>query len=506
VKELKENINLSPQTVCAIIALVIRALKLNFFASLLLVTGLARAQNIRITLGPDEIGENQAWVITVTVNNEALRSYSSFPDIEGFTKRGTSTQSQTSVVNGQVTTSQGVAMTYFPARQGIVTVPSFSMKVNNETVAVSGKKVKVGPPVQMQTRDPFRSLFDGRDPFNDPYGKTEPEFVDIKEDALLALSTSKDEVYVGEGFTTTLSFLVADNNRAPMQFHDLGKQLSDILKRLKPSNCWEENFNIENIEGESVSIQGKGYTQYKIYQATFYPLNSEPVSFPSVGLDMIKFKVAKNPSFFGQNRKEDFKTFYSRAKTVRVKELPPHPLRQSVAVGNYRLDEEISASALKTGQSVGYSFNIVGEGNISSIDRPAIPSGAPFDFYEPNVRQDIRREGGKVLGTKSFRYFIVPKEPGEYDLGNFFSWIYFNPGKRQYDTLRSATRVTVEGESQRNQAIRSTDLGSFYDRIDSTDNALRSSSDLRWIGTAVNILIGVVLVAAIYFYARRRPA
>lgn len=503
---MKENINLSPQIVCATIAPLNKALKITFLAGLLFVTGLSDAQSIQILLGPDEIGENQAWTITVMVHNAQLRSYSSFPDIEGFNKRGTSTQSQTSVVNGQVSTSQGVAMTYVPARQGIVTVPSFSMKVNNEVVAASGKKIKVGPPVQVQARDPFRSLFDSRDPFNDPYGRTEPEFIDIKEDALLALSTSKDEVYVGEGFTTTLSFLVADNNRAPMQFHDLGKQLSDILKKLKPANCWEENFNIENIEGESVVIQGKGYTQYKIYQATFYPLNHEPVNFPSVGLEMIKFKVAKNPSFFGQNRKEDFKTFYSRARTVRVKELPPHPLQESVAVGNYRLDEEIPATELKTGQSVAYAFNILGEGNISSIERPVIPPGGPFDVYEPNVKQDIRREMGKVLGTKSFRYFLVPKEPGTYPLRDYFSWVFFNPTKKQYDTLRSTVTVSVEGESHRNQAIRSTDLGSFYDRMDGADNRLQHSNDLRWMGTAVNIMIGLLLAAGIYAYSRRRPA
>ncbi|HRG10756.1 MAG TPA: hypothetical protein PLJ08_19425, partial [Cyclobacteriaceae bacterium] len=67
-----------------------------------------------------------------------------------------------------------------------------------------------------------------------------------------------------------------------------------------------------NIEGEHVEINGKGYTQYKIYQGTFYPLNTKDVEFPSIGLEMIKYKVAKNPSFFGQNRQEDFKTFYSK--------------------------------------------------------------------------------------------------------------------------------------------------------------------------------------------------
>ena len=62
-------------------------------------------------------------------------------------------------------------------------------------------------------------------------------------------------------------------------------------------------------------INGRDYTQYKVYQATFFPLNTEPINFPSVGLEMIKYKVAKNPSFFGQNRKEDFKKFYTKSKT-----------------------------------------------------------------------------------------------------------------------------------------------------------------------------------------------
>ncbi len=229
-------------------------------------------QNIDIELGPDEIGQNQAWTITVTANNDRLKSYDNFPDIEGFRKRGTSTQSQTSIVNGQISSSQSVVMTYLATAQGTFTLEPFKMTVNGKILSSPGKKIRVGPPVQSQQRDPFRSMFD-RDPIDDFFGRGENEFVDVKEDAFLALTTSKDEVYVGEGFTTTLSFLVADNNRAPMQFHELGKQLSDILKKLRPSNCWEENFNIENIEGETIEINNKYYTQYKIYQATFYPLN-----------------------------------------------------------------------------------------------------------------------------------------------------------------------------------------------------------------------------------------
>jgi hypothetical protein len=460
----------------------------------------AVAQDIKVALGPDEIGENQGWTISVTIQNERLKSYENFPDIVGFRKRGTSSQSTTNIVNGQISSSQSVIMTYFPMKQGLVTVPPFTIKVNDKSISVPGKKVKVGPPVQQQ--DPFKSFFD-KSPADEFFGRGEAEFVDIKDDAFLAITTSKNEVYVGEGFNATLAFFVSEDNRAPLQFYDLAKQLSDILKKIKPDDCWEENFNIENIEGESVLINDKQFTQYKIYQATYYPLNTEPITFPSVGLEMIKYKVAKNPSFFGQNRKEDFKTFYSKPKKVTVKQLPPHPLRERVAVGDYRLTENMPQTDLETGKSAAYAFSIYGEGNISAIEKPVLKTDGNFEFYEPNVRQDINRSGGKVTGTKSFNYFMIPKEPGKYDMGDYFQWVFFNPSKGKYDTLRSNMTVTVAGESRKNESIQSNDLGSFYDKTENADNTLRVVTDTSWHALAFNIFILVVLGASAYLVFKK---
>jgi hypothetical protein len=296
---------------------------------------------------------------------------------------------------------------------------------------------------------------------------------------------------------------VADNNRAPMQFYELGKQLADILKKIKPANCWEENFNIENIEGEPIEINGKGYTRYRVYQAAFYPLNNKPIVLPRVGLEMIKFKVAKNPSFFGQNRQEDFKTFYSKPKTVIVKDLPPHPLRDVVAVGDYRLEEKLERNELKTGQSIGYEFNIYGEGNISAIEKPIIKKDNNIEFYEPNVKQNINRENLRVTGTKSFNYFMIPKEPGTYRLGNYFQWVFFNPNSKRYDTLRSTQIVHVSGPSQKNLSIESNDLGPFYDRIDTADNTLRASSGKDGVQLAVNIFILLMLGGTAYLVFKK---
>lgn len=288
-----------------------------------------------------------------------------------------------------------------------------------------------------------------------------------------------------------------------MQFHELGQQLSDILKKLKPSACWEENFNIENIEGETVEINGKYYTQYKIYQAVFYPLNTEDVEFPSVGLKMIKYKVAKNPTFFGQNRQEDFKIFYSKPKTVKVKELPPHPLRESVAVGDYRLDEKITSSSGETGKSLAYDYNIYGEGNISAIEKPRVVKGQTFDFFEPNVKQSINRDNGRVTGTKAFSYYLIPKEPGNYDMNDFVQWIFFNPKTNKYDTLKPRVSLVINGESLKNDLISSRDGGSFYDRIASADNTLQSNNKSPWIKIAMNGLALLMVGASAWLMFRK---
>ena len=453
------------------------------------------AQEVKIELGPNQIGENQSFTVSIVANNSSIKSYDQFPDIPGLRKRGTSSSSSTQIVNGRVSSSHSIIMTYTPEKQGQIRIPDFSILVNDLKVESKGKIVTVGPPVQQRTRDPFN-----HDPFQDFFGKQEQpqEFVDVKDDAFLALTTSKKEVYIGEGFTANLAFYVAVANRAPLQFYDLGRQLGDILKQVKPADCWEENFNIEKINGIPIEINGKTYTQYKIYQGEFYPLNTEDIRFPKIGLEMIKYQVAKNPSFFGQNRKEGYKTFYSRPVTVKVNDLPPHPLKDKVAVGHFQLRENIDKTELNTGQSFSYDFNVFGEGNVAAIQPPDLPEENGIEFYKPNVDQSIRRSNNMVTGAKSFSYFGIPNEPGSYNLDDYFNWVFFNTRKNAYDTLSSNVRINVTGESKKNETIIANDLGQFYDLIEVEDNSLMSKSDWDRVKLVANAFILLILAASAY--------
>jgi hypothetical protein len=459
------------------------------FLGLLGLSSRAYSQEVAVRLGPDQFAINQLWTITITVKDERLRNYSNFPEVQGLVKRGTSSSSSTNYVNGKMSSSQSIIQNYQAMGEGKVVIPDFDITINNQSFSVKGKSIIATGPTQSR-----RSNF--QDPFQDFFQQKAPsEFIEVEADAFLALTTDKNEIYLGEGITTT--------NRADMKFYYLGAKITEIIKQIKPENSWEENFNIDNINGEPIEIKGAPYTQYKIYQATYFPLNLEPINFPSVGLKLIKYNQVKNPSFFGRNRQEDYETFYSKPKTVKIKALPPHPLKDLVNVGSYKLREAISTEQLTTGQSFNYSFEIRGVGNISALNMPILDPNEWFEFYEPNTVQNIRRSSNRVTGSKKFDYFGIPNEPGTYDLGDFIQWIFFDPVQEKYDTLKSEIQIQVQGESRKNEYISSNDLGSFYDRIELEDNQLVSIKSGMGYKIVINLFIFAILAGGIVLFFKK---
>ncbi|MFT5618526.1 MAG: hypothetical protein ACI85I_001761 [Arenicella sp.] len=457
------------------------------FLLVLLCSNSVFAQTVEVQIGRTDIAANEAFKISVVATNGKVTDISDFPNIRGLRKVGVSQSQNVSIVNGRMTSSISVVQNYSATREGSFKFKPFTMVVNGKVVKGKGGTVKVGPARVRQ--DPFAAFFGGG------RKRAAMEFIDVKDGAFVALSTDKSEVFVGEGFTATLAFYMPFEDRGKIDFtYSLGDQLTEILKTLKPANSWEENFGINKIAEERVELNGKWYLKYKIYQATYYPLNSERIAFPSVGLKMKKYKFSKNRGVFGRERKEDFKTFYTSPKSVSVKQLPPHPLRDLVNVGEYKLAEEIeSKDKFETSKSFGYRFRIQGKGNISSLKKPDLPKDSGLLFYPPNTDENISRNSGIVYGSKQFEYNIEPSEPGKYNLGDFFQWIYFNPKTAQYDTLKSEKMIEVVGESQKNQSIASNDLGDFYSDMDKVNNQLMSRSDANWTLILANLVVLLAL-------------
>ena len=474
---------------------------LAFLCLSVLLSFQAFGQEVTVVLGPDQIGINETFTIKVTLSNEKIKSYDQFPEIPGFQKQGISQSSSMNIINGQMSSSNSIIQYYKPARKGQFTLPKFSVLINGQAVASPGKRITV---TDAAASSP--SGGNAFDPFAEFFGRNEevPEFVEIADDAFFAVNIDKSEVYAGEGFTMDISFFMSEQNQAPFQFYEAGKQLDAILKKLKPANAWEENFSITTIEPQTVERNGKKWVKLKVFESTFFPFSEGKIEIPRVPWEMIKYKVAKNPSLFGANRQEDFKTFYSSPKVITVKPLPPHPLKSEVPVGIFQLRENITTLEAKTGEGFNYNFGIAGIGNINSLAAPKRLPGANLNTFDPNVRQQINRGYGQISGIKEFDYFVTLNEAGEYPLANYFSWIYFDPEREVYDTLKPQALIRVSGESKINEALSGQRLGGIYDKIATESNQFLNQRYKYYFTNAINILLlGALIVLAIIIIRKK---
>lgn len=460
------------------------------------------SQEASVSISPQKLAIGNNLKITLTIENSQIKNYGQFPEIPGFRKAGISSSSSTNFINGKMSSSQSIVQNYIAVKIGVFEIPGFSIQINEETINVNGRQVEVDNSYNKPKKSPFNNFFDPfDDPFDNFFDRNNEEFYEVEADAFLNLSTNKKSVYVGEAFNTVLSFFVSESNVADMRFYELGKQLTEIIKKIKPANCWEENFNIENINSIPVTINNKRYNQYKIFEATYYPLNNNPIRFPKLELELIKYKISKRPSFFGRNKIEDFETFYSKPLNINVKDLPDHPLKEIISVGNFKLRENINTKNLNTGEDLNYEFEILGEGNISAINEPTINLKG-IDFYPPNSQQNISREKSKVYGSKKFSFYGTPSEPGSYNFSKNISWIFFDPNRSRYDTLKSDIKINVKGKRLIKNTSIAQDDDLYLNLIKDEKNTLVSNKKQGINSIILNIITLTLLIVFSFFVFR----
>jgi hypothetical protein len=455
-------------------------------------------QSTNLKFGETTIGQNQLFEVIIEVQNDQLKQYSNFPELEGFRKASTVSKTGTVIINNKITRTQSIVQTYVPQRKGTFRVQPFSMTVNGVELRTPGTTVTVTAAVQRNSSDPFADFWG--------FGRNNStEFIDVKEDAFFAVNVSDKSVYVGEGFGLDVAFYESITSRAEMEFYQLGEQITDIIKEIKPANAWEENFRIESVRPELVTINGSSYRKYKLFEAVYFPLNASDIVIPAVDLKMIKYKIAKNPGFFGTRRQQDFKDFSSKPIKVNVKPLPPHPLADKVNVGVYQLDEEpVSYLQDNTGESFTYRYTIRGQGNIAAINEPTPSADDNFQFYPPAINQQITRANSAVFGTKTFEYYVEPQEPGVYNMSDQLEFTFFNPKTAKYESLRPQLKVGVQGESMHNARLAAKDLGSFYKAEATASNELKSLNEPEWPKDLLFILMTFVAIATLGMAIKKR--
>ncbi|WP_460891804.1 hypothetical protein [Rufibacter soli] len=456
------------------------------------------AQELTVEYGAATVPIDQYFTISLKAPATKPTKVEGFPEIEGLQK-STQKSSTTTYTRGKaVSVVYTLTQQYAPLKEEEFTVKPFTLTVDGKSVAVPGFKGKVGPVVPA-TATPVDSLLAAAAPIGSP------EFIDVKENAFLTLHVPKQTAYVGEAVPVSLWFYVADTDLGLLDFYQFETQIVEIIRALKQRSALEETVPQEEILPEKVKVGDKAFTRYKLYEAILFPITPQDLSFPVINLRMIKYKIAKNPSLLTQNRQPEYKTYATQSKTVNIKPLPPHPLRDQVPVGVFRLEEQVSRSTIALNQNLVYHLRIGGEGNIKTLPLPQnIAVSSELEIYPPEIRFQENIRLGRVLGDKTFRYFIVGRQSGEFQLRDLFQWVYFNPVTARYDTLRPSVTVRVRGQEDQNTFIRAQDVGDFYNIADTESNQLISLTQLKEVRLYTNIVLAVMLGVSLFIFILKR--
>lgn len=415
---------------------------------------------VKIESGPDLIQAEGQFTVTVTITGGTQYNVGDFPEIKGLKKGNRSIKHGQILINKKKEEQHTISQVYTTEGSGKILIPSFEIEVNQKNVKVDGKTIEVmkNPTVEKNI---------------------EIEEVDF------VVEVSKKEIYVGEGVKVNIGFYHSDKTTTQWQFPtNIGQQVEDFARKIKPKDCLESRLNISNLVAKKITVKGESYTVYNLFEAVYYPLNNKNFTIPALTIIMQKQKGGNYTDM----------TLKSKNHTIAVKELPEHPLKEKVAVGQLRLSEDLKSQKQQyTGNSFEYKLSIEGEANFSSVNLNKVENTRQFDFFESNNKTN--QTNGNENGSKAFVYKIVPKEAGEFDFGNYFTYIYFNSEKEKYDTLKSVKKISVSGAAMAGNKELKNDIYSDIENL-RTD---QKSYNLKNIAKILaNFVVGFMIL--VYFY------
>ncbi len=447
----------------------------------------AYGQEIDVIPGKNKLALNEKFTITLHFPREFKREFKAyhhyfFPDIADFEK------GKTIYLEEEDPKAYKIVQYYTPRKPGTFVVNPVRIRIKDKLYASERVVVKVSAE---------------KNPAAEPEPETKKEedleFDEPKPDAFFEVESYKSNVYVGEGFGLSFSFLIAAQNKAELTFIDLGEQRKEFIKKLRSMGCLVEDLYVpEELKLDTVILKDKKYHQWKLYEGVFFPIDSNNIKIPPLEFSVLTYALSKNKNE-SMERKPLVKSFASKPLFIRVIPVRQNKGKEQLPVGYYKLNEHIEPHKLYTGKSFKYTFTVIGEGNIASLPEPVVVMSEYFDIYAPRVTQEIFRQPGKIVGQKTFTYYVTPKEPGEFSLSHFFRWPYFNTAYGKVDTLSSSLSLKVRGESLKNNYISVNNPGDFYSRINTDSNrwsTLSKESDLKF-WTNVSILCMLVLTAVL---------
>ena len=374
--------------------------------------------SIRMSLDRTVIGLNESAVLSIEVSSiGSQRSFDpKLPPLSQFKISSAGSSTNLQIVNGDVSYSQTYNYLLFPKKEGTFPIREAAVVVEGKRYTSNKLSLKVVKSSRVTTGS-------GTDKATDSQGKSRDFFLDAEID--------NKNPYVDEQVTLTIRFLRAIRLLSS----------PDYIPPQTPG-FWTMDIPPQNQYYQT--IDGREYLVSEIRTA-LYPTKPGKLK---IGSAQVTATVAdrrrsrnRDPfsffdNVFSQGRKVSSK---SKPLTVTVKPLPAEgkPDDFSGGVGRYDIKAAVDKTQAEVNEAINLTIRISGTGNVKSIPEPTLPKLDDFRVEKSSSGFKTANNDGRLGGTKTFEYVIIPRLPGEHTI-DAITLNYFDPSRRKYNTV--ATR------------------------------------------------------------------
>lgn len=431
------------------------------------------------------VGEELTLDIIIT-NAQGQISQPAITSISGFSSYSQGRSQEISVINGETTSRNIFSYVLIANDVGKRTIGPFEVSIGSKTYKVAPVEVEVVPDTGAGAGAPPPAT---QGPVYSPPSRALPSGDVSSQDIFVKAWLDKDEVYVNEPAMLTYTI-----------YTRLSATYKGFDKEPVTTGFWVEDFPPDKTTKKTEQIfNGRRYVVADVRKLALFP--TQP------GVYAIDTGVISSAVEIRQQEQDDFDSFFSYNMfgrrspafspfittqviqknlipdkvTLTVKALPEagKPSNFSGAVGDYRIEGSMDKREVEQGSPVTYRVRIIGQGNINTVQTPALPKMEDFKIYDSSSSANVSKERLVVEGEKITETVLVPKKTGTYTIPAL-GFSYFDPKVRTYKEVRTEPHTL---NVKPNLLAESLDEGAPGVRPVEKEDVAVLSQDIRYIKT-----------------------
>ena len=378
------------------------------------------------------LSTDEALILKVTIDSSGGQpSQPSIPALDGFELLGSSSGTQISLINGEMSMQSTYSYSLHPTQLGQLVINPVSVQIDGQVystqpimIEVSQGTGQVQPaPNQGNQAMPgvpnLNSLFQSLPGMRGSQGNQAPPLDPadaptelVGQDFFIEAEVDNDNPYQGEQVLYTFRFYQAES-------------LFDQPEYQSPSfsGFWSEEQSKAQTD-YTTEAAGRPYRVTELQAVLF------PTVVGEVTIDPAMLSIPGD--FFTRGV-----SLQTQPITVNVRPLPDNaPVSFQGAVGQFDIQAQADTGSTEVNETVTLHVALRGQGNMNGVADPQWSEGPEWRAFDSEATVNTQFTDGLMSGVRSYERLLVPTQPGDLLLPSI-DFSFFNPQTESYETSSS---------------------------------------------------------------------